>query len=150
MSLAEVFGVTGGGLVILLSLIQITPIKLNPLSWIAKHLGRALNGEVLKEVEKVGADLKETQRKLDEHIRTDDSRDADTRRQRILRFNMDLIKGEIPTHEYCVDMLVEIDIYMEYCRTHERTYINQRATLAIENIKRVISELEATNGFAKV
>ena len=43
----------GGGLVVLaLTVIQIAPIKLNPWSAIAKILGRAINAEVLAELER--------------------------------------------------------------------------------------------------
>ena len=33
----------GGVTVVLLSLIQIAPVQLNPWSWIAKRIGRAIN-----------------------------------------------------------------------------------------------------------
>ena len=36
----------GGVTVVLLSLIQIAPVQLNPWSWIAKRIGRAINAEV--------------------------------------------------------------------------------------------------------
>ena len=78
----------GGGLVILaLTVIQIAPIKLNPWSAIAKILGRAINAEVLAELER-------TRIKLDNHIKTDDERAADMHRARILRFNQELIRQD--------------------------------------------------------
>ena len=47
--------VTGGGgvLLIVLTLVQIAPVKLNPWSKIGELLGRAVNGEVLKKLSNV-------------------------------------------------------------------------------------------------
>lgn len=42
----------GGGLVVLaLTVIQVAPVKINPWSAIAKAIGRAINAEVLAELE---------------------------------------------------------------------------------------------------
>ena len=50
MSLQEI--ITGGGisLFVLLTFIQIAPVKVNPWGAIAKAVGRAVNAEVLKEL----------------------------------------------------------------------------------------------------
>ena len=45
----------GGGLVVLaLTVIQVAPVKINPWSAIAKAIGRAINAEVLAELEAAG------------------------------------------------------------------------------------------------
>ena len=45
----------GGGLVVLaLTVIQVAPVKINPWSAIAKAIGRAINAEVLAELERTG------------------------------------------------------------------------------------------------
>lgn len=49
------------------------PVKINPWSAIAKAIGRAINAEVLAELER-------TRIKLDNHIKTDDERAADMHR----------------------------------------------------------------------
>lgn len=52
--------------VIVTSLIEISPIKVNPWSWIAKKIGKALNGEVIEELQKVKKEvdiIKTTQEK---------------------------------------------------------------------------------------
>lgn len=148
--------VAGGGiLIVLMTFVQVTPIKVNPWSWVAKMFGkllkafgRAINSDVLTELEDVKRHQRETQEKLDKHIRVDDERDADNHRQRILRFNSELIDGKNFTHEYFTDMLVEIDDYERYCETHPE-YRNNRAVLAIANIKRVYKNHEANGNFLK-
>lgn len=119
----------GGLLAVLLTLVQIAPIKVNPWSAIAKAIGRAVNADVLRELDTV------TQ-KLDTHIRVDDERNADSYRTRILQFNNELLREIMHTREDFIEILAVIDDYESYCRDHE-DYKNNRATCAIENIKRV-------------
>ena len=127
MKLAEII-VSGGGLLLgFVTLVQIVPVKINPWSWVAKAIGRAINGEVL-------AKLGEVEKRLDKHITTDDRRAADGNRTRILHFNNELLRNLKHTKEEFVEVLAEIDAYEKYCREHP-DYPNNRAILAIENIR---------------
>ena len=123
----------GGGLLLaLLTLVQIAPVKINPWSAIAKAVGRAVNADVLRELDTVT-------RKLDTHIRVDDERNADSYRTRILQFNNELLREIMHTREDFIEILAVIDDYERYCREHKE-YKNNRAVCAIENIKRVYME----------
>ena len=65
---------SGGGIAfVVLTLVQIAPVKLNPWTWLARAIGRAINGDVLRK-------LDETRKILDDHIKTDDARNADFHR----------------------------------------------------------------------
>ena len=100
----------GGGIVglllVLLTLVQIAPIKVNP--WTA--IGKAV-----------------------------DARNADMHRAAILRFNNELLRDIPHTREEFFEVLSEIDFYEQYCDTHKE-YINNRATHAAANIKRVYDD----------
>ena len=122
----------GGLLAALLTLVQIAPVKINPWSAIAKAIGRAVNADVLRELDTVT-------RKLDTHIRVDDERNADSYRTRILQFNNELLREIMHTREDFIEILAVIDDYESYCREHKE-YKNNRAVCAIENIKRVYME----------
>ena len=122
----------GGLLAALLTLVQIMPLKINPWSAIAKAVGRAVNADVLRELDAVT-------RKLDTHIRVDDERNADSYRTRILQFNNELLREIMHTREDFIEILAVIDDYERYCREHKE-YKNNRAVCAIENIKRVYME----------
>lgn len=116
----------------LATVIEISPLKINPWTAIAKAIGRAINADVLTE-------LKQTREKLDEHIRVDDERNADLRRTHILHFNNELIR-EIPhTKEDFIEILSDIDVYEAYCREHP-DYKNNRAKHAIANIGRAYDD----------
>lgn len=146
MSLFEL--ITGGSasLIALATIIQIAPVKINPWSAIAKALGRAINADVLKELEEVKKHQKETQDKMESHIQTDDKRDADLHRSRILQFNTELLRDIKHTREDFIEALAEIDEYESYCEEHPK-YENNRATHAISNIKRVYDERLAKHDF---
>lgn len=149
MSIGDILSWGGGALFLLLTFIEITPIKINPWSWLAKKIGKIVNAEVLGEISEIKKTQEQTEEKLDKHIKDDDERDASLHRQRILRFNSELIRGENFTHEYFVEMLEEIDEYERYCRQHP-DYQNNRAVMAIDNIKRVYAERERLGNFLGV
>lgn len=53
MTLKEIFLSGSGALVVILTLIQISPIKVDPFGALARWIGRALNGDVLKKLDKM-------------------------------------------------------------------------------------------------
>ena len=126
-------------LVALLSLVEVSPIKINPWSGLAKWLGRAINGEVLESVEDVKKAQRDTRKALDEHIQSDDERNADTLRMRVLHFNNELLRGDRHTREDFIEILAVIDAYEQYCKNHPN-YRNNRASHAITNIGRVYDD----------
>ena len=125
MSIQEILAGGGGVLVVAMTLVQIAPVKVNPWSWLAAAIGRAINAEVIK--------------KLDNHITMDDRRTADGHRARILHFNNEMLRNINHTKEEFTEVLAEIDAYELYCREHPE-YPNNRAILAIKNIQEVYME----------
>ena len=122
----------GGLLLILMTLVQIAPIKVNPWSALAKALGRAVNADICHRLDGIEA-------KLDGHIAMDDRRTADSRRAQILHFNNELLRPINHTKEEFIEILAKIDEYERYCEEHPE-YPNNRAVLAIENIREVYKE----------
>lgn len=112
MSLAELTGYVAGILLAISAIIQISPIKLNPWSWIAKKIGRAINGEVIEKVEKMESDL--------EAMKTANAeRDAKNARTKILRFGDELLHGTKHSKDAFDDMLLAITEYENYCEEHK-------------------------------
>lgn len=117
-----------GVIVIVLTLVQIAPIQFNPWSTIAKHIGGAINKEVLEKVDYVSDELKDLRQICDE-------REANSCRSKILHFNDEVLHGVRHSKEHYDQMLVDINNYELYCDKH-RDYKNNVANLAIDNIKR--------------
>lgn len=135
----DVFLGGGAGLVAILSLVEIAPVKINPWRAVARAIGRAINSEVLASVEDVKRAQRDTRKALDEHIQSDDERNADTLRMRVLHFNNELLRGDRHTREDFIEILAVIDAYEQYCKNHPN-YRNNRASHAIANIGRVYDE----------
>lgn len=132
MSIQEILTGGGGVLVVVMTLVQFAPVKVNPWSWLGRMIGKAINADVSKR-------LDEIEKKLDGHITMDDRRMAESHRTRILHFNNELLRDIGHTHEEFREVLSEIDDYEEYCKGHP-DYPNNRAVLAIENIRAVYME----------
>ena len=132
MTVEEMLMGGSGLLVLLLSIIQIAPIKLNPWSAIARAIGNAINADLLKKLSK-------TESMLQEHMEMDDKRNADMHRWRILDFNNELLQDVPHTREDFIDILAEIDEYEDFCKNHP-DYKNNRATHAIGNIGRAYDD----------
>lgn len=139
MSIEELLAGGGGVVLVAMTLIQIAPIKVNPWSAIARAIGRAINKDVLDRLAEVKADQKETRRVLDDHIKVDDTRNADAHRNRILQFNNELLRDIPHTREDFIEILEEIDFYERFCKEHP-DYKNNRCTHAIANIGRVYDD----------
>ena len=128
------------------TLLQISPLKINPWSWLWKALKwlwrafcRSLNADVLDKLSGVEKAQNETKAKLEAHIKLDDEREADKVRASILHFNNELLRSIPHTKEEFVEILSKIDWYNDFCKDHE-DYRNCRAVHAIANIERVYDE----------
>jgi len=133
-ALAEQMGLNTAALwlVIALSLVQIAPIKLNPWTWLAKWVGKAMNGDLVREVRDLREDF--------------DISLANQARTRILRFNDELLRKDRHSKEMFDSVLEDVDFYERYCLDHPK-YKNSKAVLAIANIKRCYEKCEQDNDF---
>lgn len=127
MSLWEIISSGSGCLILVLTILQLAPIKINPWSWISKKIGRALNGEVIDKIDKQGSEIS----KLKE---TCDEREANDCRYRILRFDDEIRHKKKHTKEHFDQILCDITTYERYCDSHKH-YSNNVAIFAIKNIK---------------
>lgn len=129
----------GGGLVVLMTLVQITPIKINPWSWIAKRIGRAINSEVLEKVNTLTKDVKDLKA-------SDDEKWASLSRSHILRFGDELLHGVAHSKEHFDQILIDISEYESYCKGHP-DYLNNVADATIKQIKRTYQKCLDDNSF---
>ena len=93
MTLKEILFGGGSALFVLLTLLQLAPIKINPWSAIAKAFGRAINSEVLEKVGKLESELQCVRSGMAEEK-------AVNCRARILRFGDECLHGERHTKDH--------------------------------------------------
>lgn len=118
--------------VILAGMIKIPPIKINFWGWLGRSIGRAINGEVMEKVETLNQEVQ----KLKEEEELERARQA---RQRILRFNDEILHRCLHSKEHFDEILEDIDLYEDYCAEHE-DYENNKAVLAIATIRDVYTK----------
>jgi hypothetical protein len=139
--------------VVLLTLVEITPIKFNPLSWIAKKIGAAFNGDVMKEIVHLKTEMGTVKEEV-QSIKTDVSdireeakeREANNRRTRILEFGDEILHGVDYSKEHFDNVLMDISAYEEYCDEHPH-YMNNVAKATIKHIKKIYQKCLDEDGF---
>ena len=151
MSLAEFVKTISAGdyvliILLVLSVIQITPIKINPWSYLARHIGRAINGEVMAEMKTIQNDLADVHTEIDKMQKNGEKKEADDARNRILRFDDELRIHQKHSREFFDQILDDVDFYEKFCDTHEH-YKNSKADSAIKNIRKVYDIVKETNDF---
>lgn len=120
---------SGGGilLVLLLTVLQIAPIKVNPWSWLAKKIGHAFNHDLYEKISGIEKGMAEMKHQAEE-------RDATDCRGRILQFGDEILHDEHHSKERFDQILLDISFYEHYCDTHHE-YSNNVALLTIARIK---------------
>lgn len=95
--------------------------------------------QLTNKVDKIASDLKS-------HINENREQSAIQARQRIQRFNDELLRGQKHTKEYFDSILIDITDYDRYCNEHEE-FRNQVTIMAEENIKRVYRNCQEERSF---
>ena len=90
--------------------------------------------------------LDEISKKLDVHCKEDNERYVKQCRTRILRFNDEVIRGVRHSKEHFGDVLDDITEYTRYCEDN-KDFKNEKAVMAIANVKRVYALCEENNSF---
>ncbi len=127
MTMKEILYGGGGWLVILLTLIQIAPVKLNPWSAVLGWLGKQINKDLFAQMETMKSEI-ETIRDENREIHAKDCR------VRILRFSDEIYLGQPHSQEHFKQILGDITHYEKYCDDHPE-FENQIAVAAIEQIE---------------
>lgn len=139
MTLEEIFTYSGGILFVLMTIVQVTPIRFNPWSWLGRTIGRAINKEVLDKVNKLAKDV--------ETMKKEDAEEwASLSRTHILRFGDELLHGVQHSKEHFDQILLDISKYESYCNEH-KDYKNNVATASIKYIKNTYQKCLDENHF---
>lgn len=123
------------------TIIQISPIKINPWTALARGIGRAINGEMLERMDKLEKNVESMQYKMGERA----AKDA---RVRILRFGDELLHndGRMPSKEHFDQILMDITEYERYCHEHPE-FKNNMTKLTTKHIQEMYLQLYEDGGF---
>lgn len=108
LSLADIF--TNPGFIVIgtITLIEVTPIKINPLGALFKWIGKAVNGDIQKDLSELKRDFEETK--------------AQDKRWRILEFSRSCRNGVQHSREEWKHVISELAEYEHY--TEKKKIIN--------------------------
>lgn len=126
----ETQGIVGLGILFiaaLMSAIQVSPIKINPWTYLFRAFGRAVNAEMLEKAESLEIQIVEVKSSIAEN-------EAKNARVRILHFGDEIYRGRNYSKEHFINILDDISEYEAYCREHpdfknERTKETERLIL---------------------
>lgn len=133
---------------IILTLVEITPIKINPWSWLAKKIGSAFNGDLMKEIGDLKTGLESVKEDVADIREEAKEREATNRRTRILEFGDEILHETDYSKEHWDNVLMDISAYEIYCDDHPH-YMNNVAKATIKHIKDMYQKHLKEDSFLK-
>lgn len=128
-----------------MTLIQITPIKINPWSAIFKWLGKQLNTDVLVKMNALEKRIESVEKRQEDHVKESEKDELKARRMTILDFSSSILRGVNYHREKFNFMINECDTYEQYCKDNEVK--NGVAQASIAEIRRIYQEHLRNNDF---
>lgn len=136
--LKDGISIVGIGAIVLMTLIQVSSIKVNPWDAVFKWIGNKLNADIRKE-------MSEVKKELDAHIKASREKDLKDSRVNILDFCTSCINGQYHTKEQFEYMITQCDNYEKYIE--ENKIKNGVITSAIKEIRRRYEDCMRLGGF---
>lgn len=133
-------------LFIVLSLVEISPIKINPWTWLGRKISKAFNGEVMQEIGNLSKEIKDVKKDVADIREEAKEREATNRRARILEFGDEILHGTEYSKEHFDQILIDVSEYENYCDEHPH-YMNNVARATIKHIKNVYQKCLEEGGF---
>ena len=121
-------------------------VKILDRVWSKKDKKDGLEAKLDEIIKEIRNDIGQVKDILNKHIREDRESDIRNARRDILRFNDEIRRGTEHSAESFDDILEAIDAYERYCNSHP-DFENNKAIMAIANIKRVYQERLQKNDF---
>ena len=148
MSFKELLSTGSIIFILLTSIIEFSPIKLNPWSYIAKKIGKVINEEMLIKMDRLEARQEKLETDMADMKSINDERDAKGARSDILCFGDELLRHPDIKHskEQFDNVLLKITEYNHYCDAHAE-FKNHIAERTIKHILEIYDECLEKHNF---
>lgn len=158
-------------LVVLMSVVEVSKIKINPWTALFNWIGSIMLSGVKKDISGLNSELKSVKQGIDimKHDNKEDinqlnselknvKQELDSMKQaskedgvkiariRILRCADEVYRGDRHSKEYFDNVLDDITTYTEYCRSHPN-FKNEKTVIAIKRIEEVYERCLEDHGF---
>lgn len=131
---------------VLMSLIEISPIKINPLGFLAKIIGRALNKEMIDQINEIKTEVKSMDQKIEKLDYRVDESNAVQARARILRFGDEVSHGQNHSRDHFQQIFVDITNYESFCNKNP-VFKNNMTKITAKRIEDDYVERDKENNF---
>lgn len=135
LTLGQIVGSIVGVIAVLSIFIEITPVKINPISALLRWVGKQINKELMDKVNT-----------LETKVGALEKSDVINCRVRILTFADEIRRGMRHSKETFDQVLSDIDTYERYCTEHP-DFMNNKTVAAKAKILDVYSECIDNNDF---
>ena len=135
LTLGQIVGGIAGVIAALSIFIEITPVKINPISALLRWVGKQINKELMDKVNT-----------LETKVGALEKSDVINCRVRILTFADEIRRGMRHSKETFDQVLSDIDTYERYCTDHP-DFMNNKTVAAKAKILDVYSECMDNNDF---
>lgn len=146
MTLGQIIGGGVGIVIILMTFIEITPIKINPLSWLFGQIGKMTNKELADKVDGLEKKVGGLEVAVEKRSAKDDKQEAINCRRDILAFGDEVRRGVKHSHEHFNQILEDIDGYEKYCDAHPE-FENNKTVATKQKIIEVYRDCLDRNDF---
>ena len=139
LTIGQVLGGAASIFVVLSLFIEITPVKINPISAGLRWLGKKLNAEVLNKVKGLDDKVSELDVKINQVRDADEEKGAIDCRVRILQFGDEVRRGVKHSQEHFDQILADMSAYDRYCQDHPN-FKNEKTVLTSQRIRAVYTK----------
>lgn len=140
------FSYANPGLIIciLLSLVEVSGIKINPWSWLLQKIC-GISG-FLKKIDAMEAKISNIE--IEQARMRGEAREAEAKaaRARILRFGDEVYNGTHHSKEYFDHILADISHYKKYCEEHPE-FQNEITVITVQHIEQIYGECLKNHSF---
>ena len=127
---------------IAMSVIEVSKIKINPISWLCNLLFK----KIIEEIKETKEETKSLRLEFDRFKKEQAFNEATASRRRILRFNDEAVFGLKHTREHFDEIIADIDNYESFCKENP-DYQNNKGKMAMHNIKNIYQKCINDNTF---
>lgn len=136
----------GWGLAIVLSLVEVSKIKINPWSSLFKWLGNLFMAGVKKDIADLNGEIQLVKNDLNEMKGENREDKAKAARNRILICSDEVYQGVRHSKEYFDNILADITFYKRYCDEHPE-FQNEMTVMATQRIESIYKKCLEEHGF---
>ena len=133
-------------LILAMSIIEITPIKINPWSKIFSFIGKLLNKEILDKMAELQNEVSDLDKKMENLEYRFNEKSAVDSRARIIRFGDEVSHGINHSRDNFQMIMRDITQYDQFCKDHPE-FINNMTRITSERIEEDYKERDRKGDF---